>query len=329
VITGTQTRIWYDDLCGCLQVDVAHILATCGWDASQALGTGWRFTWNSDSWEPVEYFHPDLSAFGLHHPLELVWHAPGSAEAAREELTAALAGGAPPIVAVDNYHLPFRPAYHDVHAGHLVIVEDYDPGANACTVLDPMPPSFHGTIAAEVLDRARGSANPDDGSDLFFAGSSPAWRWLEVRVLAEQPELTWEWLRGRLADNLWAFREGGPDEGLAALSELLTALPGRVGLAGDRPLRELYAAGWPAQAEASMHARFLTRAARRLDRPALAEAARAVDLVAHAWTGIRVAAAHGTGDPAAAVPALIRHGGVLLRSVQHALDRLELALDRP
>ncbi|MBB2910413.1 hypothetical protein FHS43_001676 [Streptosporangium becharense] len=328
MITATRSEIWYDDLCSCLQVDVAHVLAARGWDALQAMGTGWRFTWDSGSWEPVEYFHPRLgslsAAFGLYHPLDMVWHVPASAGEGRAQLDEALARGLTPIVAVDNYHLPFRPAYHDVHAGHLVVVEGRDPAADAYAVLDPMPPAFRGPLPREVLERARASANPDDGSDPFFAGSSPAWRWLEVRVLGPQPELTWPWLRDRLADNLAALR----GEGLPALSSLLGGLPERVAGGDDTPLRELYAAGWPAQAEASVHAAFLARAARSLGRPALAETARWVDLVAHGWTGVRVAAAHGTADPPAAAAAVARHGGTLLRRWQEALDHVETAMER-
>nr|AGS49849.1 hypothetical protein [uncultured bacterium esnapd17] len=312
VTVGLPAQAWYDDLCSCLQVDLAAVLDAHGWDGLQAVGAGWRFGLGTVDFEPVEYFHPaGPRAFLRHHPVHVQWHHPEDRVAAHDTILEALSSGIRPIVAVDNYHLPFRPAYRDVHAGHLIVVEGFDPVRESFAVHDPMPPAYRGILPRAILENARESPNPDDGSDPFFAGTSPAWRWLEVRPEGEQPELTWPWLRDVILDNL-------RDNGLAEFQALLDDLD-------TEDLHRLYVIGWPAQAEASVHAQFLARAAQRLQRPALAEAARWVDLVASAWTGVRIAAAHAPADPAAGLARVVRNGHTLVRHWQAALQRLETA----
>ncbi|WP_432114260.1 BtrH N-terminal domain-containing protein [Streptomyces sp. S1] len=328
----TSSPAWYDDLCSCLQVDLVHVLRLGGWDPLQALGSGWRLRAVPEDCEPVEFFHPageDLaSSFGIYHPLSLRWHRPGDDAEAHEQVVAALADGIVPVVAVDNYHLPFRPAYHDVHAGHLLMVTGYDPGSRAYRILDPMPPAYRGPLPREVLERSRSSANPDDGSDPFFAGSGPARRWLEVRREGPQPELTWSWLRTALETNVRSLR-GEEGDGLPALAAYFDSLPAAVAAEGAAPLLRTYRIGWPAQAEAGLHARFLAEAARRLGRFRLAEAGRAVELVSHSWTGVRISAAHGEENPGEAARQVVEHGRTLLRGYEAALHAVESALDRP
>ncbi|MFT7840491.1 BtrH N-terminal domain-containing protein [Saccharothrix sp. BKS2] len=314
---------WYDDLCSCLQVDVGLVLEHAGWDPVQALGSGWRFTAPTGPVESVEYFHPAGDRLGdhfcLNHPVTLRWHSPTDGERAHRDLVAALDEDVCPVVAVNNYHLPFRPAYHDVHAAHLVVVTGYDERAGTYRVVDPMPPAFRGELDRAVLAEARSSISLHDDSDPFFAGDPPAWRWLEVRRDGPQPELDPAWLREVVRDNVAAMRD--PAQGPALLARVLEELPDRVRRDGDRALRELYVLGWPAQAEASLHSTFLTRAGLRLDRPDVVEAARWVDLVAHGWTGLRVSAAHG-GD----VARVTDLGGRLLGHWEQCLRRLETLL---
>lgn len=332
---GACDATWYDDRCSCLQVDVALAVAAAGWEPVQALGTGWRY-FAADRVEHVEFFHPRAdtlrSGMLIYHPAVLEWRYPADPADAHEQILEALSSGIRPIVAVDNFHLPFRPAFGDVHAAHLVVVEGYDPVARGYPVHDPMPPAFRGVLPRAVLERARGSANPDLGSAAFFAGAAPALRWLRVEVLGPQPALTWPWLAETIRGNLAAMPPSSPDEGPGALRALLDTLPGRVAAAGAEPLRELYVAGWPAQAEAGIHARLLCRAARQLGRPRLAEAARAVELVASGWTGVRIAAAHGANgpapDPDRAVRQIVAHGRELLERWQAALRRLEAVVER-
>lgn len=316
---------WYDDLCSCLQIDIGWVLEREGWDPIRALASGWRFVSPPAAVEPVEYFHPAGEALELaicrHHPVRMRWHNPESAEDAHRSLVAALSRGAFPIVAVNNFHLPFRPAYQDVHAAHLLIVTGRDEGRDSYEVVDPMPPAFAGELPREVLERARAQLAVGDDSDPFFAGLRPAWRWLEVIADGPQPALTWPWMQTVLQDNIEALRT--PGQGLAALRQLLDALPGAIARRGEPALRELYVYGWPAQAEASLHATFLADAACELARPELAEAGRWVDGVAHAWTGFRVAAAHAGSERPADHRRVLRLGEALAVTWESCLQRLE------
>lgn len=298
---------WYHDLCSCLQVDAACVLSYFGHEPLMALGAGWGFCFRPDDWEPVEFFYPTPSgdlgrALAPHHPLLGRWRRPAGPAEADTELIKMLQEGVPPIVAVDNYHLPFRPAYHDVHAAHLVVVHGYDSDQNAFDVFDPIPPAFQGQLPAPLLYASRASENPNDGSDPFFAGSHVNFRWLELRPAGEFPALTKEWVEYVLAANRDTFLNGAPLaegflSGLAGLQMYLTGLPERVMTEGERVLREIYVLGWAVQAATSLHADFLALAGDRLNYPVLREAGRWVALVAHEWTALRMAAAHAVARP--------------------------------
>lgn len=313
---------WYDDLCSCLQMTIGCVLEKHGWDPVQALGSGWRFVIPQGPVEPVEYYHPAGDRLGdhfcLHHPVRLVWHRPDAVEA-QGQLRTVLEQGRHVIVAVNNFHLPFRPAYHDVHAAHLILVTGLDDVRDEALVHDPMPPAFRGAIPREVLDRARESLELDDVSDPFFAGGRPSWRWIEVIPDGPQPSVSRPWMRTVMRDNLAALRRD--DSGPSALAALLRRLRP---MASDRlPLRDVYVLGWPAQAEASLHATFLAAASRRLRWRELAELARSVDTVAHAWTGFRVAAAHATRTTDADLDRVLILGRRLLRQWDDCLDRYQ------
>ncbi|ROQ69492.1 butirosin biosynthesis protein H-like [Streptomyces sp. 840.1] len=318
---------WYDDLSSCLQTDIGYVLERAGWDPVQALGAGWRFCAPTGPVESVEYFHPAGDRveeyFCLHHPVSLRWHSPRDAAAAHHDVVASLARGVPPVVAVNNYHLPFRPAYHDVHAAHLIVVTAYDPERDVYRIADPMPPAHRGDLPRSVLDEARHRLAVDDTSDPFFAGSSPSWRWLEVRTTGPQPLPSLPWLREVLTDNVASMRDAAAAGGPAVLVRLLDELPGRIRREGVRALQEIYVLGWPAQAEASLHSTFLTRAGLHFERPDLVEAARWVDLVAHSWTGLRVGAAHGAVADFPAEHRVAALGRRLLVHWEQCLQRLE------
>ena len=336
---------WYQDLCSCLHVDAACVLSFFGHEPLAVLGSGWGFQFRPGDWEPVEFFCPapdgDLGrALAPHHRLRCRWHHPDGPDAARAALVEALAAGLPPIVAVDNYHLPFRPAYHDVHAGHLVVVHGVDTDRGTVDVLDPMPPAFQGTLPAAVLEASRASGNPDDGSDPFFAGRGLDRRWLELRPAGGPRPLTSGWVDEVLERNREGLLRGDGDpgcgaggdgvlRGLAGLEAYLAALPRRAAEEGGRVLREVYVLGWPVQAATSLHGEFLALAGDRLDRPELREAGRWVELVAHRWTALRMAAAHGVGRPAAAARELVGPARRLLLSWREALERVDHAAARP
>jgi hypothetical protein len=79
------------------------------------------------------------------------------------------------------------------------------------------------------------------------------------------------------------------------------------------------------QAQAALHGEYLQDRARAWQCTALAEAARAVQSVAHAWTGVRVTAAHGVDAPRAAHPDLSRHARRLRQAYEAAMDAIGAA----
>ncbi|WP_017603273.1 BtrH N-terminal domain-containing protein [Nocardiopsis alkaliphila] len=289
---------WYDDLASCLQIDIGHVLELQGWDPVQVLGAGWRFRTPQGPVEPVEYFHPAgerlQEEFCLYHPVRLTWHEPRDPRTAHDDVIDALTRVRGVIVAVNNFHLPFRPAYHDVHAAHLIIVTGWDERRELYRVIDPMPPAYSGTLPRSVLEKARRDISVDHKSDPFFAGSRPAWRWLEVVATGPQPRADMAWVDKVMSTNIAALNR--PDQGPHALATYLFELPRRIERHGSRALREIYVLGWPAQAEAAFHSAFLYRMATRFERPDLADAASSVGRVAHAWTGFRIAAAHAAAE---------------------------------
>lgn len=338
-VTTTGVPAWYDDLCGCLQIGIGCALERHGFDPVQALGTSWRFRAPSPDVEPVEFYHPagnDLGALlGLYQPIRLAWHRPAGPEQAHEDLVAALDAGAAPLVAVDNFYLPFRPAYGDVHAGHLIRVDGYDAALETYQVDDPMPPAYRGPLPRQVLERARGAGSPADAAFPIFSGSNPAWRWLEVRPLGGQPALTVDWLAAALRANLRALAAPTrPDEGVPGFRGYLARLAGQIEDPDAAVLRDVYVAGWAAQAEASLHARLLWSAADELGDARLAELGRAVELVANGWTGLRVTAAHAAeaADAAglmAGARQAVRHGERLARRWDDALDLIAAVTGAP
>ncbi|HEY4019188.1 MAG TPA: BtrH N-terminal domain-containing protein [Pseudonocardiaceae bacterium] len=324
---------WYDDLCSCLQVDVACVLRFHGWDPVRALGASWRFTFVPGTCEPVEFYHPcrdeDLAdALAAGQPLHAEWRWPSDAADAAAQLRAAIDAGRPPIVAVDNYHLPFRPAYRDVHAAHLVVVRGYD--GDTVQVLDPMPPAFDGSLADSALATSRAAATVTDRTDPFFAGSSLRGRWLEVYPTGRQPDWSWAWVERILRDNLSALAGPARDDsgrltGLAGFAAYVEDLPDRARVEGEKLRQELYVLGWWTQAAAALHGQFLSAAGQVLHRPDLVAAGRLADRVAHEWTGLRIAAAHG-GDSALLPGRLRSRGRRVLRAWEQAVGDIGDAL---
>ena len=331
-------KSWYHDLCSCLQVDIACVLSYFNHDPLLVLGAGWDFHFCPGNWEPVEFFYPtpqgDLGrALAPYHPLLCRWHQPETPEAAKVQLIEALQADILPIVAVDNYHLPFRPAYHDVHAAHLVVVHGYDSEHDAFDILDPMPPAYQDQLSATILHISRMSSNPNDGSDPFFAGRGVGLRWLELRPTGQFPALTREWVDDVLMANHTAFLDNTPYadgflSGLTGLQTYLHTLPERVQAEGEMVLREIYVLGWAVQASTSLHADFLALVADRLDYPLLREAGRWVGLVAHSWSALRIAAAHAIRQPNGIVQELPRLGHHVFTRWSEALFYIQEAMAR-
>jgi hypothetical protein len=333
-----EITLWCRDLISCLQATVATVLAHHGQDPLGTLGAAWEFLYKPGDVTAEEFYfpcrQPDLArSLCPHHPVRSAWRRPADGERPLAELERAVAAGRLPIAAVDNYHLPFRPAFHDVHAAHLVVVYGIDLQRGEVHLSDAMPPAFQGPIPVADFERSWGSLNPDDHQDAFFSGARIGCRWLLVELEGRFPPMDAAWLRRVLAANLAGFvaapRGGDPTgwAGLAGLRVFSDQLVGRARAGEARALEELYVLGWGLQAQASLHGELLRTRGGEWDLPALREAGRAVEAVAHAWTGLRITGAHGRGDPAGRAADLRRHGERLRRRHEEALEAVAMAVE--
>lgn len=331
MILGAEPEWWYRDLVSCLQATFGTVLARAGADPLAVLGAGWRFLHLPGDVRSEEFYYPcpadesgevDLgSALAPHHELHSRWWQPADENDVWREVRATLADDRPVIAAVDNFHLPFRPAYGDVHAAHLVVVYGLDETRGVVYVSDAMPPAFRGAVPIEEFLRSWGSANPTDVQDAFFSDSRIGRRCLDVRLDAAPAPLTPELLGGFLRADVEAFTTvTSARTGLAGFDAFTAELLERCRAADAGALRELYPFGWGMQAQASLHGELLRRCGRQWNDPALAGAGRAVEAVAHAWTGLRFTGAHGLDDPRAAAADIAHHATVLRGKYARAVD---------
>ncbi|MET7680660.1 BtrH N-terminal domain-containing protein [Streptomyces sp. NPDC005423] len=338
MITGPEPELWYRDLVSCLQATFGSVLAREGADPLAVLGAGWRFLHLPGDVRSEEFYYPcpadqsgpDLgAALAPHHELRARWWQPADETDVWREVRETLAEDRLVIAAVDNYHLPFRPAYGDVHAAHLVVIYGLDETRGVVYVSDAMPPAFRGAVPIEEFLRSWGSANPTDVQDAFFSDSRIGRRCLDVRLDASPPPLTPELLGGFLRADADLFTTAGPDRtGLAGYDAFAAELLDRCRAGDAGALRELYPFGWGMQAQASLHGELLRRCGHRWGDPALAGAGRAVEAVAHAWTGLRFTGAHGLDDPRAASADLAHHSTVLRGTYARAVDAVGAAAAR-
>lgn len=330
-------RSWRHDLTHCLHTTMGVLLGFHGLDPLQVLGSGWGFQYAPGDVRREEYYFPCgnrclLSSLAPHHSLSSRWHEPADAEQGWAQVRAAVAAGAPVAVAVDNFYLPFRPAYRDVHTNHLLAVYGFDDERRLVYVADPVPPRFTGPIRIETLTAARDSANPIEHSrDLFFTANPLANRWLSISVDGPQPPADVDFVRAALRANLDGFDQppgdGAALRGLAGLREFLAGwLP--LIVQGPHRIDEVFIVAGAILAITGLHAEFLADAARRLDRPALAELGREVDRVAHHWSALRIAVATARDDPGPAVPALRSRADSLLADQERVLRHMALLLPR-
>lgn len=320
--------LWCRDLVSCLHATVATVLLHAGEDALGALGAAFGFLYRPGEVRSEEFYFPcpdgDLvHGIAPHHPVRSSWWQPTDPEQPLRELLDELVGGRLVIAAVDNYHLPFRPAFHDVHAAHLLVVYGLDEARGRVHVSDAMPPAFQGPIALDDFLRSWGSGNPVDPRDAFFSDTPIAWRCLAIELDRPLPAVEPRWLAGVLGANLDGFAERGAYGSLVGLAgvEAYTAEVATRARAGEgRALEDLYVLGWGMQAQAALHAELLRRSGVDWQLPALLEASRKVDEVAHAWTGLRVTGAHGRRDPRGFAADLARHGRRLLSGYRDAVE---------
>ncbi|MET8249451.1 BtrH N-terminal domain-containing protein [Streptomyces sp. NPDC005202] len=339
MITGPEPEWWYRDLVSCLQSTFGSVLIREGADPLAVLGAGWRFLHLAGDVRSEEFYYPcptdesggtDLgAALAPHHELHARWWQPADENDVWREVRAALADDRLVIAAVDNYHLPFRPAYGDVHAAHLVVIYGLDETRGVVYVSDAMPPAFRGAVPIEKFLLSWGSANPTDVQDAFFSDSRIGRRCLDVRLDAPPAPLTPELLGGYLRTDVESFTTAGSARtGLAGYDAFAAELLERCRAADAGVLRELYPFGWAMQAQASLHGELLRRCGREWDDPALAGAGRAVEAVAHAWTGLRFTGAHGLQDPSAAASDIAHHATTLRGAYERAVAAVGAAAAR-
>jgi hypothetical protein len=327
----THVRQWYRDPISCLQSTLATVLLAAGEEPLPVLGLAWEFLYEPGDVRPEEFYYPcrlegdPARSLAPYHPIRSSWWSPAE-EDPLAELVRRVEGGELPIAAVDNYHLPFRPAFHDVHAAHLVVVYAVDRERDEVGVSDAQPPAFRGSIPADDFLAAWSSPNPADAEDAFFSDSEIGRRCLSVEIDGPMPALDAERLRAALGENLARFAGEGWS-GLAGLRRYVEDLAARAQAGERRPLEELYAFGWGMQAQTYLHGELLREVGAGWSLPELAEAGRAVQEVASAWTGLRMTGAHGLSAPAAAAADLRRHGNRLRRRYEAALERVALAVE--
>ena len=336
MIAGPEPELWYRDLISCLQATFGTVVARAGADPLTVLGAGWRFLHLPGDVRSEEFYYPCPAgesggaylgaALAPHHELHARWWQPADEDDLWREVRETLADDRLVIAAVDNFHLPFRPAYGDVHAAHLVVVYGLDEVRGLVYVSDAMPPAFRGAVPIEAFLRSWGSANPADVQDSFFSDSRIGRRCLDVRLDAPPPPLTPELLGGFLRTDVDAFTTAtSACTGLAGFDAFAGELLERCRAGDATALSELYPFGWGMQAQASLHGELLRRCGQEWGDPALAGAGRAVESVAHAWTGLRITGAHGLGDPRAVSADITHHATVLRGTYARAVDAVGAA----
>ncbi|GAA3463948.1 BtrH N-terminal domain-containing protein [Saccharothrix longispora] len=329
---------WRHDLGHCLHATAGVLLRFHGADPLDVLGAGWGFGYRAGDVRREEYYFPCargslFASIAPHHAVTSRWHEPVDAEAGWREVRDAVASGRPVAVAADNYHLPFRPAYGDVHTNHLLVVHGFDDERGVALVADSVPPRFLGEITIADLTAARDSANPvRHDRDLFFTDRPIGNRWLEVSVDGPLDPPDRDRLREVLAANLAGFAgegDGGPDYlGLPGTRRFLADAATRLREHDPAAVDEVFVVAGVVLAVTGLHGDHLAATGRRLGDTALVELAREVDRVAHHWSAVRIAVAAGRADPSGAARTLDARATALLADHERALTGLEGFLGR-
>jgi hypothetical protein len=325
-------RYWRHDLSSCLHTTAGVLLGFHGLDPLAVLGAAWRFYFDPADLRREEYYFPCpegslLAGLAPYHPVSSQWHAPVDAAAGWDEVRGRVAGGQPVAVAADNFYLPFRPAYRDVHTNHLITVYGFDDERGEALVADPVPPRFQGAIRIDELTAARDSANPvRHDRDMFFTDNPIGNRWFDVRVDAPQPPYDRSFVHRVVAANIAAFQTGSAGEryaGLAGQAGFLTWIADRLAGGEEAAIDTTFVLAGPVLAGTGLHAEWLAEAGRRFGWPELLEAGRAVDRVAHHWSAIRITVGAARGDPREAAEPMRRRADALGADHERALDLLD------
>lgn len=332
-----DVRPWRHDLVGCLWTSAGTILRWHNVPVLETLGAAWGFRHLPRDLRREEYYYPTppgvslYEALAPYHPVRSEWHNPADAAEGWAQVRARVALGIPTVVAADNFYLPFRPAYQDVHTNHLVTVYGYDEDAGSVRVLDAVPPRFDGDIRLTELAAARDSRNPIlHDRDMFFTDQPIANRWLEIHVDVDRfPPFDEDTIRTTIRRNLDGFvAPAGPDDGFvglagqrAYLADVADRLDGGVDIRD-----ELFLVAGAVLANTALHADWLAAAATVTGEPRLAVLGRAVQRLAHHWTAIRILSALTTTGEADA-NRLRRRFGALCDDQARVLSELAETVD--
>ncbi|NUT50852.1 MAG: hypothetical protein HOV94_26620 [Saccharothrix sp.] len=218
--------------------------------------------------------HPDGDLPGLlrrRGGLVIGCHDDPSGDALHEHLRDT---GEPAVVVVDSYHLPYRPAFGQVHSSRTIIVAPARDGH--VLVDDCWEPTFRGLLRRDDLDAARRSvAAADPALEPVFSGVAGPAQWFTVAAeevpVPDPRRWACQLVDELVADITTTRHAAGARFGLDALRELVELLA----VGGDAPWRVLSRRDLAVVLRAELSSRrylcVLLRAAARLaDRPGLA-----------------------------------------------------------
>ncbi|WP_327674371.1 BtrH N-terminal domain-containing protein [Kitasatospora sp. NBC_00458] len=332
---GTYPQ-WYEDPLSCLQTTLGSILMEHGLRPVEVLGLACEFAFAPDDVMAEEFYRPAQSGLGVaadlcpYHDVESAWTTGADAD----DLIGLIETHAGVIVAVDNYHLPFRPAFHDVHAAHLVVVPAWRRTADGAVefyVSDAQPPAFQGWLAAEHLVAAWTSGNPSDTQDVFFSSREIGGRVLTTKVGSRPGGLTADLVARALRGNLDRWTDGTAEAsdrvwtGRSGLRRFVERLQEGGGDPAD--LRSAYTFGWAMQAQAFLHGRLVQEFAHRSGQDHLPEVAASADRVVSAWSNVRLLSAH-AAVTAGITDLIPRRGAELVHAYEQLAVDWQLALSK-
>jgi len=295
VVTGLE--LIRNELDTCLLSTFSSILRHAGRDDEALLGTTWDFHFPRTGVRREEYYLPlprgslieRLAPFA---GLTSEWLTASDDASGWTLLKQELVAGRPTAIAVDNFYLPFRPAYHDVHSNHLILAYGFDEDQGTVFVLDATPPRFMGEVSLIDLQQARGSSNLKSGSrDHFFTNSTiayvllrlsappcPAPQWSPAALLTASVTRAIGELRHADYGTAWL-------SGIAGLAELAELVEHN---ALDYT-EDLFIFTGTLLAQRARYARFLERSGGFTATPALlAHLAGRASSITHQWATVRI-----------------------------------------
>jgi hypothetical protein len=330
-------RAWRHDMAGCLHACVATLVDHAGFDPLEVLGGNWQFYYRPGDVRSEEYYFPRppnrslLASLAPHHPIESRWRWPDSAEQGWQQVREQVLTGTPVAVAVDNFEVPFRPAYQDVHSNHLVIVYGFDDERQTVSVLDAIPPFFLGELPLQTLTAARSSENRSvHARDMFFADNPIGNRWLQLLIPRShrRSDPPGEFL----LRNLEQFHAGstpGSYSGRDGIAQFLADMCDRLE-ARRNVVDELFVVAGVALAGTAIHADWVAETGRRLSLPGWPELARQIRRLAHHWSALRILASLTRTGPTDGSPVdvarLRNRRAVLLAELDRTLAGIEMVV---